>query len=74
MGIYGFEETRDRFEKRWMESGKKLNIGKACIRFKSLEDVPLDVVRDALSEISVKDFVAMYQDVRGSHRKRPSAS
>ena len=72
MSIYGFDEARERFEKRWLESGKKLDIGKACIRFKSLEDVPLDVIRDALSEISVQDFVAMYSDVRGSHRKKRS--
>ncbi|MCF8529529.1 MAG: DUF1801 domain-containing protein [Aquiluna sp.] len=74
MGIYGFDEARERFEKRWIESGKKLNIGKACIRFKSVEDIPLEVIRGALSEISVQDFVAMYEDVRGSHRKKRSGS
>lgn len=52
---------RAAFEKAWRESGKKLDMGKSCIRFKRLEDVPLDVVAKAISRVSVKKFIASYE-------------
>ena len=44
MCIYAHEESRMWFMDELEKRGKKLNIGKACIRFKKLEDLPLDLV------------------------------
>ena len=49
------------FKERYAASGKKLEIGKACIRFKKLEDLPLDVVGEAIGKVTVSDYVARYE-------------
>jgi hypothetical protein len=69
MSIYGFDAARQKFEDSWLATGKKPDVGKSCIRLKSLESVPLDVVRQALTEVSLEEFIARYRDVRGSQRK-----
>ena len=69
MSIYAFDAERERFEAAWKHSGKPFNVGKACIRFKSSDDVPIDVVRDAMGRISVEKFIERYNEVRGSARK-----
>lgn len=49
------------FKKAWAASGKKLDMGKVCIRFKRLEDIPLDVVGEAIRRAPIKMFVASYE-------------
>lgn len=49
------------FKERWAASGKKLDAGKVCIRFKKLEDLALDVVGEAIAKAPVADFVARYE-------------
>ena len=64
-----FEQARENFERDWKASGKKLNVGKACIRFKNVESAPLDVIQKALSQVTVEEYVERYLEVRGSARK-----
>ncbi|HZW07134.1 MAG TPA: DUF1801 domain-containing protein [Phycisphaerales bacterium] len=50
------------FRDAWAKSGKKrLDMGKSCIRFKSVEDLPLDVIGEAIRRMPVKSFVAEYE-------------
>jgi uncharacterized protein YdhG (YjbR/CyaY superfamily) len=49
------------FVKRWEASGKRLDMGKGCVRVKRLEDIPLDVLGRTFASISAKDFVAAYE-------------
>ena len=42
MCIYGIEEQERWFREAWARTGKKLDMGKSCVRFKKLEDLPLD--------------------------------
>ena len=39
-------------------------MGKSCVRFRRLEDVPLDVVGEAIARTSVDDFIAQYERSR----------
>src|SRR5580692_11801463 len=41
MCVYGSTEQSQRFQQAWAKTGKKLDMGKACIRFKKLEDLAL---------------------------------
>ncbi len=45
----------------WAKAGKKLDMGKCCIRFRELEDVPLDVLGEAIRRVSTADHIAHYQ-------------
>ena len=40
---------------------KKLDMGKSCIRFKKLEDLPLDLVGETIAGMSAKDYIARYE-------------
>jgi hypothetical protein len=63
-GIYADDDEAAWFKERWTAAGKKLDMGKSCVRFKRLEDVPLDVVGDAIARVSVDDFIAAYERSR----------
>jgi hypothetical protein len=43
------------------KSGKKLDMGKACIRFKQLDDLPLDVIGDIVACVPVEKYLAVYE-------------
>jgi len=55
-------QSEDQFRSAWLRTGKKLDMGKSCIRFKKLEDVALDVIADVIRNITAKGFVARYQE------------
>ncbi|MEZ5977343.1 MAG: DUF1801 domain-containing protein [Planctomycetota bacterium] len=50
--IYGDAEEKARFVEEWKATGKKLDMGASCVRFKKLEDVPLDVVGRAIERMT----------------------
>ncbi len=71
MCIYGDAKHRAQFEKDWKETGKKLNMGKACIRFKSVDDLALDVIERAVTRVPLDKFIAHYEtQIPASARRR----
>jgi hypothetical protein len=64
MGIYGEVDGRNWFEAEAEKRGAKLDIGKACVRFRRLEDLPLDLVGEAVARIGVEDFIDKYERSR----------
>ena len=71
MGIYGSEELRRDFERSYRATGKRIDVGKACVRFRTLDDLPLDVVANAIGALTIEQFVAMH-DQESSLRKAKS--
>ncbi|MEM9825375.1 MAG: DUF1801 domain-containing protein [Planctomycetota bacterium] len=61
MSLYMNPETLKQFQADWKATGKKLDMGKSCIRFKKLEDFAMDVVADYLDTITVDDYIATYE-------------
>jgi hypothetical protein len=59
--IYGNDGEVEQFQSEWRASGKKLDMGKACVRVKTLADVPLDVLGRAIKRLTAKKFVAHYE-------------
>jgi hypothetical protein len=62
-GVYADPTAQKRFVAAWNATGKKLDMGKACVRVKNLEDVPLEVVGAAIRGIGAKEFIATYEAV-----------
>ena len=62
--VYSDEDTREWFTSAYEASGKRLDMGKSCVRFKRLEDLPLDVIGEAIARTSVDDFLAFYEAAR----------
>ena len=61
IGLYMDPQQAEWFVKAWKKTGKKLNMGKSCVRFKKIEDVPLEVVAEAVRRIPMKDYIAGYE-------------
>ena len=69
ISIYAWEQTRLDFETSYLASGKRMDVGKACIRFRNLEDLPQDVIAQAMKSVPLQAFIDRYLEVRGSARK-----
>lgn len=70
--IYADDEARTRFEKAYKSTGKRYDVGKSCVRFRTLDDLPLDVLGEAIESVPMDDFVASYQAGRRVARSRTS--
>lgn len=71
--VYGDAATEAWFRKRYAASGKTLDMGKSCVRFRRLDDLPLEVVGEVIARTPVDAFVERYRAVRGSSRVARSA-
>ncbi len=73
MCVYGDPALRTWFEQAYRQTGKKLDMGASCVRFKSVDALPLDVIGEAVSKVSVEAYVAAYRKVRASLPLKPGA-
>ncbi len=73
-GIYANEESRAAFELAYRATGMRYDVGKSCVRFRKLDDLPLDVIGDAIASLEVDEFVDRYQKGRSTGRTRPKDS
>lgn len=58
--LYVNEEHLAWFTDAYTQTGKKLDMGKSCMRFKKLENFALEVVVESIARVSVDEFVAHY--------------
>lgn len=52
------------FRDAWAATGKKLNMGKSCVRFKRLDDLAVDVLAEAIRRVPVDVYLERYEAVR----------
>lgn len=64
MAIYGDKKAEEWFRKEYEKSGKKLNMGKSCVRARKLEDLPLDVIGKAVALVSPDELISRYEKAR----------
>jgi hypothetical protein len=63
MGIYGYEGSQAWLRQEWGATGKKLDMGKSCLRFRRLDDLALDLVGAAIARTSVDDLIDQHERV-----------
>nr|WP_321294623.1 DUF1801 domain-containing protein [uncultured Sphaerochaeta sp.] len=61
MGVYLEEDRKALLQKAFEKSGKRLSMGKSCIRFKRMEDLPLDLIGQMLSSHTIASYIALYE-------------
>jgi len=66
-GVYMDEGAREEFEARYRETGKRMDMGKSCVRFQKLEDLPVLLIGEAIGQIPAEEFV---ERVKAVHRGR----
>lgn len=70
-GGMGFGAERAWFQKAWKATGKKLDMGGCCIRFKTVEDAALDVIGEAVRRTPAKTYLAHYLKALASTGRGP---
>jgi hypothetical protein len=71
MSVYSDKAERAWFQNAWAKTGKKLNMGGCCIRFKKLEDAALDVIGEAIRRTPAKAYVDSYVKILASTGRGP---
>jgi hypothetical protein len=66
--IYANEKTRQWFVQEYKASGKRIDMGRSCVRFRNLESIPLELVGRAIAGTSVKGFIEQYEKARKETR------
>lgn len=64
MGAYGDATQRKALEDGFRKAGKKLDMGKSCVRFKKVDDLPMDVIAKVIGAISPAQYMKMYEASR----------
>lgn len=62
MSVYG-ENEKD-FRMAYKKTGKKLDMGKSCVRFKSFDDLPVALIAKTVGALTPKQFIARYEETR----------
>ncbi len=73
MCVYMPGPLQEWFKSAWAKTGKKLDMGKACIRFKKADDLALDVIGEAVRRVSAAKYIEAYEAVRASQNSKASA-
>ena len=70
MGLYAFPELQAWFVAEYANRvNSKLDMGKSCIRFKKMDDIPYDLIAELCRKITVEDYIAKYEGREGSKPK-----
>ena len=63
-GVYQDPEQEAKLREGFKKAGKKLDMGKSCVRFRKLDDIPLDVVGDLIASTPPDELIARYEESR----------
>jgi len=69
--VYGPEREKP-FREAWAKTGKKLDMGKSCVRFKKLDDLALNVIGESIRRVPARAFIQYYESVIKTLRRRPA--
>ena len=62
MGIYISDDARDEFEKAYRATGKRFDVGKSCVRFRKLDDLPLELIGETIASVPVDGLIARFEE------------
>jgi hypothetical protein len=74
MNIYGDTKAAKWFKSAYRAKGKKLDMGKSCVRFKKLEDLPLDVIGEAIARTPMEEWIRIYRASRTGKQRRATSN
>jgi hypothetical protein len=64
MSAYANPSERRELEAGFRKAGKKLDMGKSCVRFRSLDDLPLDAIGELIAKVPPEKYLAWYEKSR----------
>lgn len=60
-----FSGGEEAFRNRYEQTGKRLDMGKSCLRYRHADDVALDVIAETIASAPVDRYLAAYERARG---------
>ena len=73
MCCYGDLKLKAWLEKAWKDAGKRFDMGGGCLRFKKLEDVPLEVLGEFIASLPVDAYIGRIEKMFAKLAKTPTA-
>lgn len=70
MSVYAHNDSKRAFEEGFRKAGKKLDMGKSCVHFKSADDLPLDLIASTVAAIPMEKWIQIYE----TSRTKPTSS
>jgi hypothetical protein len=64
MGVYGIPEKEGWLAEEFRRAGKKLDMGKSCVRFKKLDDLPLEAIGKLVASVPPEKYIEIYEASR----------
>ncbi len=64
MCLYSDDTRTKWFADAFKKAGKQLDMGKSCVRFKRLDDLPMDVIAQAVASVTPEEYIAIYESVK----------
>ncbi len=58
-GVYADEGHREEFLDKYRETGKRLDMGKSCVRFRRIDDLPVELIGETIAAVDVGSFIEM---------------
>ena len=68
-GLYSSQDQLEDFQAKWITRGLKLDMGKSCIRFKGVENLPLDLIAEVIQSKTPKQALDMVAAARGQRSR-----
>ena len=68
--VCGHMDNERWFRDAWVRTGKKLDMGKSCLRFKKLDDLALDLIGESIRRMPVDVFIKHYEAFMRDYRKK----
>ena len=68
MSIYSDPDSQSWFVDRYRATGKRLDMGKSCVRFRKLEDLPLELIGEAIGRTPAEEYIEYYEAARPPKR------
>lgn len=64
MGVYGDRKREAALAAAYEALGKKPDMGKSCVRFRTADDLPLEAIASLIAGVGVDDYLALYEKAR----------
>lgn len=62
LGLYAKKELHDWFVSEYPKHSKyKLDMGKSCVRFKKVDDIPYDLIEELLGKMTIEEWIEIYE-------------
>jgi len=70
MGIYIDQGAQKEFEDAYRAPGKRYDVGKSCVRFRKLDDLPLPLIGKAVSRMTMETFIERIEELHPPKKRK----